>query len=58
MNRIQAFLKNLPGLPERLMAKYLKKKGWTVFWLDENIDCKNKHCWLQIYRESEARDAK
>lgn len=44
---------------ERQMMKYLRKRGWIVFWIDEHCkkECTGTNftqtCWLRIYLESE-----
>jgi hypothetical protein len=41
---------------DRLLARYLQKRGWVVFWLDGEHKCNRAAgiCWLEIY-ESEMR---
>jgi hypothetical protein len=35
---------------EQWMMKYLRRKGWIVFWLDEPAKkCGNDLCWLKLY---------
>ena len=39
---------------ERIMMRYLRKRGWVVFWLDkENRSCSGggNTCWLKLYNE-------
>ena len=36
-------------LMDRLMMRWLRYRGWTVFWLDPDITC-NGVCWLEQYR--------
>ena len=44
---------------DRQLVYYLRRKGWTVFWLDEFVNCLNiEHphdCYVALYRESELR---
>jgi len=44
-------------LIERMMAKYLKKRGWVVFYLDEEARfCTYSCCWLDLYLEGEEKE--
>lgn len=47
---------------ERLLATYLQRHGWVVFWLDEpsrfcsaevNWSVGRGVCWLRAYRQSQ-----
>ena len=42
----------------RIMANFLKKRGWVCFYLDEEsrhcYDGKDG-CWLKLYQESEKK---
>lgn len=40
----------------RALARFLRRRGWVVFWLDEPVrQCHRKHrdgndtCWLELY---------
>jgi hypothetical protein len=47
--RFKLWLRNAPGIPNRLMAAWLKRSGWVVFYLDPQAlqnGCKAS-CWLQ-----------
>lgn len=40
----------------RLLARYLRRRGWVVFSLDEPArHCLPGMCWLRLYQESERR---
>jgi hypothetical protein len=52
---------NLKTLPQRLMAKFLKKRGWVCFYLkEEQRDCNSKiqpdFCWLKCYVDGEPKN--
>lgn len=34
---------------DRLLVKYLRHRGWIVFWLDDNQRFCNSLCWLKEY---------
>ncbi len=44
-------LKNIRTFHHRLMMHYLRKRGWVVFYLEEEArECKDM-CWLKLYQE-------
>lgn len=46
-----AWLKNLPTFHHRLMARYLERRGWVVFYLEgEHRRCASA-CWLRLYED-------
>jgi len=48
------FIINLPTIHQRWMMKYLRKRGWVVFYLDDAArTCNNGVCWLNLYKQSE-----
>src|SRR5271167_809181 len=53
--RLSVFLRNLPSTHQRWMAKYLRKMGWVVFYLEPKYrSCKNADfCWMKSYLDSE-----
>ena len=38
----------------RVLARYLERRGWVVFYLEDNNDCR-QFCWLRLYREERQR---
>jgi hypothetical protein len=37
------------------MMRYLRKRGWVVFYLEEqNRTCVNGECWMKLYQFSNA----
>jgi len=53
MERVKVFLENLKSAHHRVMMRYLRKRGWVVFYLEpENRVCNEGTCWLKLY-ESE-----
>ena len=52
MEHIRVFFQNLWNLPNRIMANFLRKRGWVVFYLDEQArTCNNGTCWLALYQD-------
>jgi len=46
-------IENLKTFHHRIMMRYLRNRGWVVFYLEEkNREC-NGMCWLKLYREQE-----
>lgn len=39
-----------------VFARYLQRRGWVVFYLDEDIRTCKDLCWLQLYEEHIARE--
>lgn len=50
---------NVWSWPNRVMARYLRRRGWVVFYLDEQSrhcgEGKNLTCWLALYQDDERR---
>lgn len=56
MERFHVLLRNGCHIHERILARYLRKHGWVVFYLDEqNRECNNGTCWLKLYQSEEKR---
>ena len=57
MDRFITWLKNARHYHHRVMMRYLKRRGWVVFYLEEgHRKCNNKFCWLSLYNDTEFRD--
>jgi hypothetical protein len=42
---------------ERWMMRFLRKRGWVVFYLDEPArKCFSGHCWLKLYESERLKD--
>ena len=57
-NRFWVWWNNFKNFPSRMMANYLKKHGWVVFYLDEqsrHCSGPGQVCWLEIYNAEERR---
>jgi hypothetical protein len=44
------WIHNLKGVHHRVMANFLRKRGWVVFYLDEPLRHCNGQCWLEAYK--------
>ncbi len=54
----RVFFKNAKTFHHRIMARFLRKRGWVVFYLEEGArKCKGE-CWLKLYQSEEARHSK
>lgn len=42
---------NFVTTPQRVMARWLHRRGWIVFYLDEDCRtrCTDERCWLNLY---------
>ncbi len=41
---------------DRMLTRYLRRRGWVVFWLDIGArTCQADGCWLNLYEQSEGR---
>ena len=49
---------NLKTFHHRIMMSYLKKRGWVVFYLEEEARTCNNVCWLKLHQEEEKRIVK
>ncbi len=44
---------NVTNIPSMLMARFLRRRGWVVFYLDEKArKCNDGTCWMELYRET------
>jgi len=34
---------------QQFMMRYLRKRGWVVFYLDDARRCPKDFCWLHLY---------
>ena len=50
--KLHVFFQNAKSFHHRLMANFLRKRGWVVFYLEEKARTCNGECWLKIYQES------
>jgi len=51
MAKLKVFLRNLKSIHHRIMMRYLRKRGWVVFYLEpESRICKDGFCWLKLYK--------
>lgn len=58
-DRIACWLENLPSTHHRWMMRYLRSRGWVVFYLDpEHRECSAQCCWLRIYVDGERREGR
>jgi len=46
---------NVKTIHHRIMARYLCKRGWVVFYLEyKNRNCKDM-CWLRLWNDEQKR---
>lgn len=52
MENLKVWLRNARNAHHRWMARFLEKRGWVVFYLeDEFRTCSNDLCWLKLYQQ-------
>ena len=57
MERIAVWFRNARYWHHRLMARYLRRRGWVVFYLaPEHRYCGMGNCWLELYQQSHKSD--
>ena len=45
------WLRNAKSFHHRMMANFLRKRGWVVFYLEEeHRKCSKDVCWLELYK--------
>ena len=49
MDKIKTFLENLRTVHHRIMMRFLRKRGWVVFYLEPKTRACNGICWLKTY---------
>jgi hypothetical protein len=50
------WLRNLRNIHHRIMMRFLRKRGWVVFYLEEEARvCNNGMCWLKLYNSEQRR---
>ena len=50
MEKLKVFLRNMKTFHQRIMMRYLRKRGWVVFYLEpKHRTCGHDCCWLKLY---------
>jgi len=50
MEKVKVFLCNLKLFHHRMMMRFLRKRGWVVFYLEpQHRICNDGTCWLKLY---------
>lgn len=53
MSRLLIWLRNATHFHERMMMRFLRKRGWIVFYLDEQSRvCRGNTCWIKLYQQT------
>ena len=59
MKKLKVFLNNLKSFHHRIMMRYLRKRGWAVFYLESQYRiCNDGCCWLKRYESELERNNK
>ena len=52
--KIYCFLNNAKTFHHRIMARFLKKRKWVVFYLSPELrDCKDGQCWMKLATDTD-----
>lgn len=52
VEKLKTWLRNVKTIHHRIMMRYLRKRGWVVFYLElKDRVCKDGTCWLDLYNE-------
>lgn len=52
MNKFLVWLRNARKFHHRVMMRFLQKRGWVVFYLEEEVrKCSGDTCWLGLYNQ-------
>jgi len=49
---MKIWIKNLASFHHRIMMRYLRKRGWVVFYLPKKNRHCNGNCWLELYNNN------
>jgi hypothetical protein len=52
MDRFDVWLHNVLHFHERIMMRFLRKRGWVVFYLAEQSRTCNGVCWMKEYNQN------
>ena len=50
--RWRVWFTNILSVHHRWMMRYLQRRGWVVFYLDEQSRQCNAVCWMESYQQS------
>ncbi len=50
---VLVWLRNARSIHHRLMANYIRKRGWVAFYLEEDARVCKGVCWLKLYQQEE-----
>jgi len=54
---MKAWLQNLKTWHHRLMCNFLRRRGWVVFYLEEEArTCNGDTCWMKLYQAETQRN--
>jgi hypothetical protein len=54
MDRLKVWIRNALSFHHRIMANFLRKRGWVVFYLEERARiCNEDTCWLKLYQSQQ-----
>ena len=54
----RVFLENMKSFHHRIVARFLRKRGWVAFYLEEEARTCKDMCWLKLYQSEELKNKK
>ncbi len=57
MSDLEIWFRNALTFHHRVMMRYLRKRGWVVFYLEEEFrNCPEENCWINLYNAFDEED--
>ena len=56
MEKLKIWLRNAKSAHHRLMVRFLRRRGWVVFYLEEEFRACDGVCWMQLYQGEQRRE--
>lgn len=58
LEKIKVWIRNASITHHVAMAKFLRRRGWVVFYLPEDQrECKRGSCWLRLCKSEQKKNA-
>ena len=55
IDKFKVWLENMKSFHHRIMQRFLEKRGWVVFYLEEENRVCGDICWLKLYEDERKR---
>ncbi len=54
--KIATWVENAKTFHHRIMMRYLRRRGWIVFYLEGEARSCNDMCWIKLYKDMRIKD--